>query len=96
MAEAVSCANGTASLELALLAWGVGPGDAVFCPAFTFIATAEVVALRGARPVFVDIDPETYNMDPEDLRAKLAAVRAEGRHVPRAVIPVDLFGLPAD
>ncbi|MDR3038015.1 MAG: DegT/DnrJ/EryC1/StrS family aminotransferase [Candidatus Adiutrix sp.] len=96
VAEAVSCANGTASLELALLAWGVGPGDAVFCPAFTFIATAEVVALRGARPVFVDIDPETYNMDPEDLRAKLAAVRAEGRQRPKAVIPVDLFGLPAD
>ena len=96
VAEAVGCANGTDALALTLMAWGVGPGDAVFCPAFTFVATAEAAALRGARPVFVDIDPATYNLDPEDLRAKLQAVRAEGRLRPKAVIPVDLFGLPAD
>lgn len=96
VAEAVTCANGTDSLELALRAQGVGSGDAVFCPSFTFIATAEAPAIIGARPVFVDIDPRTYNLDPEDLKAKIRAVRAEGRHRPRAVIPVDLFGLPAD
>ena len=96
VAEAVACANGTAALELPLMALDIGPGDAVFCPAFTFIATAEVVALRGARPVFVDIDPRTYNIDPDDLEAKIEAVNKEGRFKPKAVIPVDLFGLPAD
>ena len=96
VAEAVACANGTAALELPLMALNIGPGDAVFCPAFTFIATAEVVALRGAHPVFVDIDPRTYNIDPADLETKIEAVRREGRFRPRAVIPVDLFGLPAD
>ena len=95
-AEAVACANGTAALMLPLMALNIGPGDAVFCPAFTFIATAEVVSLRGARPVFVDIDPRTYNIDPADLEAKIEALLREGRYKPRAVIPVDLFGLPAD
>ncbi len=93
---AIGCGNGTSSMELALLALGVGPGDAVFCPAFTFMATAEVAALRGAEPVFVDIDPVTYNIDPVDLAARLAAVKKEGRLKPRAIIPVDLFGLPAN
>lgn len=92
----VACGNGTSSLELALMALNVGPGQAVFCPAFTFMATAEVVALRGARPVFVDIDPRTYNLDPADLRIKIDAVRREGKFEPRGIIPVDLFGLPAD
>ena len=92
----VSCANGTDALTLPLMAWGVGPGDAVFCPTFTFVATAEVVALRGAVPVFVDVDPLTYNIDPADLEAKITAVEREGRLRPRAVIPVDLFGLPYD
>lgn len=92
----VACGNGTSSLELALMALSVGPGQAVFCPAFTFMATAEVIALRGARPVFVDIDPATYNLDPADLRVKIEAVRREGKFEPKGIIPVDLFGLPAD
>lgn len=92
----VTCGNGTSSMEMVLLALGVGPGDAVFCPAFTFIATAEVIALRGARPVFVDVDPLSYNIDPLDLEAKIEAVKREGRWRPRGIIAVDLFGLPAD
>ncbi|MDR1043963.1 MAG: DegT/DnrJ/EryC1/StrS family aminotransferase [Candidatus Adiutrix sp.] len=96
VSEAVACANGTAALEMLLMALDLGPGDAVFCPAFTFIATAEVVALRGARPVFVDIDPRTYNIDPAHLAVKIEEVRRAGRFRPRAVIAVDLFGLPAD
>ena len=92
----VACANGTDALLLPLLASGIGPGDAVFCPSFTFAATAEVVALAKAEPVFVDIDPDSYNMDPASLEAAIAMVRAEGRLTPRAVIPVDLFGLAAD
>ncbi|MDR1657474.1 MAG: DegT/DnrJ/EryC1/StrS family aminotransferase [Deltaproteobacteria bacterium] len=92
----VTCANGTDALTLVLLAWGIGPGDAVFCPTFTFIATAEVVALRGATPIFVDIDPITYNIDPADLEEKIVAVKAEGKLRPKVIIPVDLFGLPFD
>jgi dTDP-4-amino-4,6-dideoxygalactose transaminase len=95
-AEAVGCANGTDALTLPLMAWGVGPGDAVFCPAFTFVATAEAAALRGATPVFVDVDPGTFNIDAADLDRKAAAVAAEGRLRPRIVVTVDLFGLPAD
>jgi dTDP-4-amino-4,6-dideoxygalactose transaminase len=94
--ECVTCANGTDALILPLLAFDVGPGDAVFCPSFTFIATAEVAALRGATPVFVDIDPLTYNMSPEDLSEKIERVEKAGRLKPKVVIPVDLFGLPAD
>lgn len=94
--HAVSCANGTDALVMPLIAWGVGPGDAVFCPAFTFVATAEVVPWLGAHPIFVDIDPVTYNMDPESLEAAIARVKAEGRLKPRVVIAVDLFGQPAD
>ena len=94
--ETVACGNGTASMEMALMALNVGPGDAVFCPAFTFIATAEVAALRGARPIFVDIDPRTYNLDPQDLENKIIEVKRRGNFRPRGVIPVDLFGLPAD
>jgi dTDP-4-amino-4,6-dideoxygalactose transaminase len=92
----VSCANGTDALVLPLIAWRVGPGDAVFCPSFTFVATAEVVPWLGAEPVFVDIDPVTYNMDPDALDAAIQRVQAEGRLKPRAVIAVDLFGQPAD
>lgn len=95
-ARCVSCANGTDALSLVLLAWGIGPGDAVFVPTFTFIATAEVVSLLGATPVFVDIDPVTFNIDPADLEAKISKTAAEGALRPRAVIPVDLFGLPYD
>jgi len=92
----VTCANGTDALLMPLLALGVGPGDAVFTTPFTFIATAEVIALLGATPVFVDIDPRTFNIDPNRLAEAVADVVAKGSLTPRAVIPVDLFGLPAD
>ena len=92
----VACANGTDALLLPLMAHGVGPGDAVFCPSFTFAATAEVVALRQAEPVFVEIDPDTYDIDPASLEAAIEMVVAEGRLTPRAIIPVDLFGLSAN
>lgn len=93
---ALSCGSGTEALVLPLMAWGIGPGDAVFCPSFTFAATAEVMPLVGATPVFVDIDPDTYNMDPASLQAAIEAVKREGKLTPRAVIAVDLFGGPAD
>lgn len=94
--HALGCANGTDALALPLMAWGVGPGDAVFCPSFTFAATAEVVPWFSAEPVFVDIDPATYNIDPAHLEASIEAVKAEGRLTPKVVIAVDLFGQPAD
>ncbi len=94
--HALSCSNGTDALVLLMMAWDVGPGDAVFCPAFTFAATAEVVALAGATPVFIDIRPDTWTMDPDHLRAAVEAVEREGVLKPRAVIAVDLFGQPAD
>ncbi|MDZ4370372.1 MAG: DegT/DnrJ/EryC1/StrS aminotransferase family protein [Phenylobacterium sp.] len=93
---ALSCGSGTEALVLPLMAWGVGPGDAVFCPSFTFAATAEVMPLVGAAPVFVDVRPDTYNLDPARLEAAIVAVKAEGTLTPRAVIVVDLFGQPAD
>jgi dTDP-4-amino-4,6-dideoxygalactose transaminase len=93
---ALSCANGTDAVVLPLMAWGVGPGDAVFCPSFTFAATAEVVPWTGAAPVFVDILPDTYNMDPAHLEQAIEGVKREGRLKPAAVIAVDLFGQPAD
>jgi dTDP-4-amino-4,6-dideoxygalactose transaminase len=93
---ALSCGSGTEAIVLPLMAWGIGPGDAVFCPSFTFAATAEVMPLVGASPVFVDIDPETYNLDPLSLDAAIEAVKREGQLTPRAVIAVDLFGGPAD
>ncbi len=94
--HAVSCANGTDALALALMAWELKPGDAVFCPSFTFVATAQVVPWMGASPVFVDILPDTYNMDPASLEAAIARVKSEGRLKPKVVIAVDLFGQPAD
>ena len=94
--HAVACANGTDSLLLVLRAWGVGPGDAVFVPAFTFAASAEVVALAGASPVFVDVLPDTFNMSPDSLEAAIALVKREGKLIPKVVMPVDLFGQPAD
>ena len=93
---ALSCANGTDALALPLMAWEIGPGDAVFCPAFTFAATPEVIPWTGATPVFVDIRPDTYNIDPDHLEAAIAQVAAEGRLRPAVVIAVDLFGQPAD
>ncbi|HKQ45324.1 MAG TPA: DegT/DnrJ/EryC1/StrS family aminotransferase [Rhizomicrobium sp.] len=94
--HAIACANGTDALLLVLRAWGVGPGDAVFVPAFTFAASAEVVALAGATPVFVDVLPDTFNMDPVSLEAAIAMVRRDGKLTPKVVMPVDLFGQPAD
>ena len=93
---ALSCANGTDALALPLMAWEIGPGDAVFCPSFTFTATPEVIPWTGATPVFVDILPHTYNLDPARLEVAVAAVKAEGELRPAAVIAVDLFGHPAD
>ncbi|MFD2237015.1 DegT/DnrJ/EryC1/StrS family aminotransferase [Aureimonas populi] len=92
----LACSSGTDALLLPLMAWGVGPGDAVFCPSFTFAATAEVVAFLGATPVFVDVLPDTFNMDAAGLARAVEAVKREGRLVPRAVIAVDLFGQIAD
>jgi UDP-2-acetamido-2-deoxy-ribo-hexuluronate aminotransferase len=94
--RALSCANGTDALILLLMAWNIGPGDAVFVPSFTFAATAETVALRGATPVFVDVLPDTWNMDPAHLEAAIGATKAEGRLKPRAVFGVCLFGQAAD
>ena len=93
---ALSCANGTDAIALPLMAWEIGAGDAVFCPAFTFAATPEVIPWTGAEPVFVDILPDTYNLDPVKLEAAILAVKTEGRLTPRAIIAVDLFGQPAD
>ena len=92
----ITCANGTDALTAALMSLGVGPGDAVFVPDFTFFATAEAPAFLGAAPVFIDIDPGTYNMDPDSLRRGIELVIREGRTRPAAVIAVDLFGLAAD
>ncbi len=94
--HALGCGNGTDALILPLIAWGIRTNDAVFCPSFTFTATAEVVPWLGASPVFVDVDPRTYNMDPAHLEAAIEAVKAEGRLTPKVVIAVDLFGQPAD
>ena len=106
--HAVSCSSGTDALLLALMAYGVGPGDAIFTSPFTFIATAEVIQLLGATPIFVDIDAATFNIDPKQLFAAIAAVKDKdpSKHplpkdglqdlTPRGVIAVDLFGLPAD
>ena len=92
----VSCASGTDALVMALMAKGVGSGDAVLTTPFTFVATAEAIANVGATPVFVDIDPATFNIDPRSLGAAVTKLKAEGNLTPRAIITVDLFGLPAD
>ena len=92
----LSCANGTDALTLALKAWGLGPGDAVFVPDFTFFSSAEVVALEGATPVFVDVLKETFNIDPDDLERAIQGTLAEGALKPRVIVTVDLFGQPAD
>jgi dTDP-4-amino-4,6-dideoxygalactose transaminase len=93
--HAVTCASGTDALLMVLMAKGIGPGDAVICPSFTFCATAEVVALVGATPVFADVDANTFNIAPESAARAVVAAREAGLN-PRMVIPVDLFGLPAD
>ncbi len=91
----ISCANGTDALLLVLMAEGIGPGDAVFVPDFTFVATAEVPVLAGATPVLVDVDPNTFNMDVDSVEAAVSEAKRLGLN-PRAVIPVDLYGQPAD
>ena len=94
VAHVVSTSNGTDALVLPLMAWSIGPGDAVFVPAFTFAATAEAAALVGATPVLVDVNQDSFNMDPASLEAAIAHAESLGL-APRAVIPADLFGLPA-
>lgn len=94
--HAVGVSSGTDALQIAMMAEGIGRGDAVFLPAFTYTATAEVPLVLGATPVFCDVDPVTFNMDLDDLRRRIALVAAEGRLRPRAVVGVDLFGRPAD
>ena len=106
--HAISCASGTDALLMALMAYGVKPGDAIFTTPFTFIATAEVISLLGATPVFVDIDPQTFNIDPAKLALAIKALKASDSSIyplpktlnhqlhPKGIIPVDLFGLSAD
>jgi len=93
--HALSCASGTDALVLVLMAKEIGPGDAVFCPSFTFCATAEAAALVGATPVFVDVHADSFNIDAESLKEAIATAKKQGLK-PKAVIPVDLFGLAAD
>ena len=92
----ISCANGTDALTLALKVWGIGPGDAVFVPDFTFFSSAEVAAAEGAVPVFVDVREDTFNIDTEDLERAIREVEAAGQLKPRVVVAVDLFGQPAE
>lgn len=92
----ITCANGTEALSLVLMAWDVKKGDAVFVPDFTFFATGEVVSFNGATPVFVDVDENTFNIDPKKLTLSIEKVKKEGKLNPKVVIPVDLFGLPAN
>jgi dTDP-4-amino-4,6-dideoxygalactose transaminase len=92
----LTCANGTDALTLALKAWGIGPGDAVFVPDFTFFASAEVVALEGATPIFVDVDDITYNIDVVSLEKAICQTVADGKLTPKVIVAVDLFGLPAN
>jgi UDP-2-acetamido-2-deoxy-ribo-hexuluronate aminotransferase len=92
----ISCSSGTDALLMPLMAYGIGPGDAVFTTPFTFVATAEVISLLGATPVFVDIVPRTFNISPEKLATAIEKTRVAGTLQPRGVITVDLFGLPAD
>lgn len=92
----ITCANGTDAITIAMRAWGIGKGDAVFVPDFTFFSSGECPADEGATPIFVDVDPETYNMDPAKLEEAIKKVIADGKYKARAVVTVDLFGLPAD
>ena len=93
--NAISCSSGTDALLIPLMAWGIGPGDAVFTTPFTYVATAEVISILGATPIFVDVYESTYNIDCEKLELEINNVLKEGKLEPKAIIPVDLFGLPA-
>lgn len=92
----ISCANGTEALQLAFMAYGIGEGDAVFCPDMTFISSVEPAVMLGATPVFCDIDPWTYNLDPDALERQIERVEREGKLRPRFVVAVDFLGNPAD
>lgn len=92
----ITCANGTDAITIAMRAWKIGRGDAVFVPDFTFFSTGECPADEGAIPIFVDVDERTYNLDPVKLEAAVQKVIAEGKYRAKAVVAVDLFGLPAD
>ena len=92
----VTCANGTDALTLAIKAWGIGKGDAVFVPDFTFFSSGECPASEGATCIFVDVDERTYNIDPVKLEEAILKVKNEGKYSPKVVVAVDLFGLPAD
>jgi UDP-2-acetamido-2-deoxy-ribo-hexuluronate aminotransferase len=94
--HAVSCSSGTDAIFMPLLAYGIGPGDAVFVPSFTFTATAEAILLAGAAPVFVDVEADSFNIDLADLAQKVTETRDAGKLTPKAILAVDLFGLPAD
>ena len=93
--HAISCSSGTDALLIPLMAWGIGPGDAVFTTPFTYVATAEVIALLGATPIFVDVYESTFNIDCEKLEVAIKDTIKNGELTPKAIIPVDLFGVPA-
>lgn len=92
----ITCANGTEAMTLVMMAWDIKVGDAVFVPDFTFFSTGEIVSFRGATPIFVDVDRDTFNIDTEKLEKAINKVLDEGKLTPKVIIPVDLFGLPAE
>lgn len=92
----ITCANGTEAMTLVMMSWGIKEGDAVFIPDFTFFSTGEIVSFKGATPVFVDVDRETFNIDTTKLEEAIIKTIEEGKLAPKVIIPVDLFGLPAN
>ena len=92
----ITCANGTDAITIAMRTWGVGKGDAVFVPDFTFFSSGECPADEGGTPIYVDVDQRTYNIDPMKLEEAVKKIIAEGKYKAKAVVAVDLFGLPAD
>lgn len=92
----ISCGNGTDALQIAYMVYGIGPGDAVFCPDITFVSSTEPAKMFGATPVFCDITPDTYTLCPKSLEAQIKAVLAEGKLTPKAVVAVDILGNPCD
>lgn len=92
----ITCGNGTDAITLAMMAWNIGEGDAVFVPDFTFFSSGECPAFEGATPIYVDVDQSTYNLDPQKLEEAIIKVKNEGKYTAKAVVAVDLFGLPAD
>jgi len=92
----ITCANGTDALQIAYMVYGIGRGDAVFCPDITFISSTEPSKMLGATSVFCDIQPDTYNLSPESLEKQIRAVIAEGKLTPKAVVAVDILGNPCD